>query len=438
MSLLAPIGIILGIALLVYLAINGVSIVIIAPVAAIVIILTNGMPLQEAFFVGKTSYLAGLGGFIANYLPIFILGAVLGKYLEDSKATITIANSIFKLTGKDNAYTVLIAIAMISAILTYGGASMFIVIFTIVALARPIFKELNLPWRLVMVPMIFGGTTFTMTMVPGTPSIQNIIPTALGTTLTAAPLISSVATIVSMVFGLWYMKWQLKSVSSKGEQYEESGQVIKSDVSPKALPSLFMSVLPMVVLIAIIFAGSAMKISNIIVPALIAADVVAAIGLFKNIPSHRKTINEGAINSLLPIIFTAAAVGVGSVVASAPGFKVLQAGLSTLPGGALTQIPAITGFLSMVTASASGALGIVIPVFGKSWVASGLSPEVVHRISAMSSSTFSAMPHSGFIFSCMAVFGLSHKEVYKHIFFLGLVGGFICLTVAMVLASIFK
>lgn len=436
MSWLAPVGIILGITLLVYLAIRGVNIVIIAPLAAIVIILTNGMSLQEAFFVGKTSYLAGLGGFITGFLPIFILGAVLGKYLEDSKATITIANSIFKLTGKENAYAVLIAISLISAVLTYGGVSLFIVIFTIVALARPIFKELNLPWRLVMVPMIYGGTTFTMTMVPGTPSIQNVIPTALGTTLAAAPLMSIVVTIISISIGLVYMKWQLKNVLATGEHYEESGQVINSDVHPHELPSLLASVLPMVVLIAIIFIGSAMHISNIIVPALLAAVIAAALVLFNHIPNQIKTLNAGATNSLLPIIFTAAAVGVGSVVASAPGFKLLQGGISSLPGGALTQVPLITGFLAMVTASASGALGIAIPLFGKSWVAAGVSPEVAHRIAAMASSTFSAMPQSGFIFSCMAVFGLSHKEVYKHIFFLGLVGGTVCLVVAIFMAVI--
>jgi H+/gluconate symporter-like permease len=434
--MLAPIGIILGIVILVYLAMKGVNIVIIAPLAALVIIFTNGMSLQEAFFLGKTSYLFGLGGFIGAFLPIFMLGAILGKYLEDSKATITIANSIFKLTGRDNAYTVLLAIALISAILTYGGVSLFIVIFTIVALARPIFKELNLPWHLVMVPMIFGGTTFTMTMVPGTPSIQNVIPTQLGTTLTAAPLLSIAATIVSIMFGIVYMKWELNKAITSGKHYEEGGQIIETEVNPKQIPSLFLSILPMVVLIGIIFIGSAMKISNIIVPALLTAVIVAAIGLNKWIPNQLKTLNTGAINSLLPIIFTAAAVGVGSVVASAPGFNTIQEILSTIPGGTLMQIPIITGFLAMVTASASGALGIVIPLFGQTWVASGVDPEVVHRIAAMASSTFAAMPQSGFIFSCMAVFGLTHKEVYKQVFFLGLVGGILCMIVTMILAII--
>lgn len=434
--MVASIGIFVGIIFLVYLAMRGMNIIIIAPLAALIIIFTNGMDLQAAFFTGKTAYLSGLAGFVKAFLPIFILGAVLGKYLEDSKATITIANSIFKLTGRDNAYTIFLAIAIISAVLTYGGVSMFIVIFTVVALARPIMKELNLPWHLVMVPMIFGGTTFTMTMMPGTPSIQNIIPTQLGTTLTAAPLMSIVATITSIIYGLIYMKWYLKKTLATGGHYEEEGQTAVAVDSDAKLPSLFLSTLPMIALIIIIIVGSSLKIPNIIVPALLAAIVIAAIGLHKYIPSQLKTLNTGAINSLLPILFTAAAVGVGTVVASAPGFHTIEEGLQSVPGGPLMQIIVYTGFLSMVTASPSGALGIAIPIFGQAWIAAGIDPEVVHRIAAIASSTFSAMPHSGFIFSCMAVFGLSHRDVYKQVFGIGLLGGLICLTVSILMATI--
>ena len=436
MSWLGPVGVLLGIVLLVYLAWKGVNIIIIAPVAAILIILTNGMSLTTALLTGPKSYLAGLGGFIIAYLPIFILGALLGKYLEDSKATISIANSIFKLTGKSNAYVVMLAIALISFILTYGGVSMFIVIFTIVALARPIFKELNLPWHLALVPMLFGGTTLTMSMLPGTPSVQNVIPTQLGTTLTAAPLLSIIVCIVVLVYGLWYMKYALKVAMDAGEHYEEIGQVINVDVDESQLPPLFLSILPIVVLIVIIFVGSSMKIPNIIIPALLAGVVIAALGLFKYIPSQLKTLNTGAINAIMPIIFTAAAVGVGSVVSQAPGFKVLLGGIQTLPGGAMTQIVTLTGFLSLVTASASGALGIVIPTFGKTWIAAGLNPELIHRVSAITSAAFSAMPHSGFIFSVMAVFGLSHKQVYRHLFFIGFTGATIGLIVAVIMGSL--
>ena len=429
------IGILLGIILIIVLSVKGVNIVISAALSSIIIILTNQMPLTQVLLGGQKSYMASLGGYIIAYLPIFVLGSVLGKYLEEGKATLTIANAIFKLVGKNNPYAVLVAIAAVSTILTYGGISLFIVIFTVVALARPIFKEMNLPWRLVMASLVAGGTTFTMTTLPGTPSIQNVIPTALGTTLTAAPLLSIIITSITIIINLFYLKWELKRAIAAGDHYVEQGQVIEIDSTQK-LPSLFVSLLPIITLVIIILVGSRMKISNIILPALVIAILEAAVLLNKYISNQLKTLNTGVVNSLNPALFTAAAVGIGGVVTLSPGFQVIQQAMSHIPGGTLVQVPVITGFLSMVTASASGALGIVIPAFGEQWVATGISPEVVHRISAIASATYSAMPHSGFIFSCMAVFGLSHKEVYKPIFFMSLLSGTFTLIIAMLLVRV--
>lgn len=430
------IGILLGIILIIVLSVKGVNIVISAALSSIIIILTNHMSLTQALLGGQKSYMASLGGYIIAYLPIFVLGSVLGKYLEEGKATLTIANTIFKLVGKNNPYAVLIAVAAVSTLLTYGGISLFIVIFTIVALARPIFKEMNLPWRLVMASLVAGGTTFTMTTLPGTPSIQNVIPTTtLRTTLTAAPLLSIIVTIITIIINLFYLKWELKKATAAGEHYVEQGQVIEVD-NNQELPGLLISMLPIISLIIIILVGSKMKIPNIILPALIVSILLAAALLNKYIPNQLKTLNTGVINSLNPALFTAAAVGIGGVVTLSPGFRIIQQAMSQIPGGTLVQVPVITGFLSMVTASASGALGIVMPAFGAKWVATGISPEVVHRISAIASATYSAMPHSGFIFSCMAVFGLSHKEVYKPIFFMSLLSGTFTLIIAMLLARV--
>ena len=431
-------GILLGIVLLVYGAMKGVNIVVIAPISALVIIFTNGMDVNEAFFFGKTSYMMGLTGFVKSFFIVFLLGAVLGKYLEVSKATVTIAYNIFKLTGKENAYAVLVALTLISAILTYGGVSLFIVIFTIVVLARPILKAIDLPWHLVMIPLMLGAVSFTMTMMPGTPSIQNVIPTQLGTTLTAAPLMSIIATLVCITYGLIYMRWALNRSLAAGEHYQaEPEEKVAKNPEVEKLPSLIQSVAPMVLLIVCIFVGSFLHIPNVIIPALIISILAAALGLHRYIPSHLSALNEGAVNSILPVIFTAAAVGVGTVVVSSPGFHNIEGTLQMVPGGSLAQITLYTGFLSMVTASSSGALGIVIPMFGQEWIASGVDPEVIHRISCVASSAFSAMPQSGFIFSCMAVFGLTHWQVYKQVFFICMIGGFLALAASLLTYAVF-
>ncbi len=437
MEWLGPMGIIIGIILLIAAAYKGVNIIVIAPLAASIIILTNGMDLKATLFGLQKSYMSGLGGFIIGYFIIFALGAILGKYLEDSKATFTIANRILQITGKNNAYAVMIAIMVVGAVLSYGGISVFIVVFTLAPLARPLFKELNIAWHLFIAALFAGVGTFTMTMLPGTPAIQNVIPTQLGTTLTAAPLMSIVCSIVIIVFSLFYIKRQLALSAAAGEGYEKVGIENDAEVKPDELPPLILSITPMILLIAIILIGSILKISDIIIPALLTAIISAAVLLRRYLPHQLATLNAGALNAVAPVFFTAAAVGVGNVATLAPGFKVILDAIAGLPGGPLVQISAVTGLLAVVTASPSGALGIVIPAFGHTWVASGIAPEVVHRIAAVAAGTFGAMPHCGVIFGVMAVTGLKHRDVFRHFFCLCCIGGIIALIAAVLMAMLY-
>jgi H+/gluconate symporter-like permease len=248
---------------------------------------------------------------------------------------------------------------------------------------------------------------------------------------------SIVCSVVVLVFSLLYIKWQLKLSAAAGEIYEIGGAEANVDVKPEELPPLGLAMTPMILLISVIFIGSTMRIPDIIIPALAISVISASILLKNHLPNQIATLNAGAINAVAPVFLTAAAVGVGSVTAAAPGFKLILNALSGLPGGPLTQLTAITGLMSVVTASPSGALGIVIPAFGKAWLASGLSPEVIHRVSAISAGAFGAMPHCGLVFAMMAVAGLRHKDVFRHFFFIGFIGGIIALIVAIMMSVLY-
>ena len=124
--------------------------------------------------------------------------------------------------GKDSPYKGLLAITLIASILTYGGVSIFVVIFTLLPLSRPLFKELNFNWALFPLPVFLGAGTYTMTTLPGAPSIQNVIQTkVLGTSLTATPVISLAASLTLLVFGMLYMAYCLKKSLADGETYTE-------------------------------------------------------------------------------------------------------------------------------------------------------------------------------------------------------------------------
>ena len=270
---MGTIGILIAIALIVILAMKGYSIVFIAPLAAIVVIVTNGMDFFPSLIGNESSFMTGLAGFIINYFAVFLLGAILAQYIEKSGAAQAIAQKVLSITGTEKPFSVLVAILLISAILTFGGISLFVVLFVVIPLAKPLFKELNIAWNLVVIPIFIGIGTFTMTMLPGTPSIQNVVPTKyLGTTLTAAPLMGIVASLVAIIVGIVYMRYALKKSIADGNTfapYEEAKE--ESLALKEKIPSFFLSILPILVLIVIIFIGSAMKVDNIVLIGLGAA-----------------------------------------------------------------------------------------------------------------------------------------------------------------------
>ncbi|HEY3423226.1 MAG TPA: GntP family permease [Negativicutes bacterium] len=436
MDWMYPVGIICSLSLIIFLALRGYSILVIGPVCTLLVIVTNQMDIAKALFTDKASYMMGVGGFITKYFIIFLLGAILAKYMEDSGAARSISNYMLKLTGTEKPFRVLLAVFIISSLLTYGGINVFVAMFAIVPLARPLFRALNIPWHLIMIPIPLGLATYTMSMLPGAPSIHNIIPTTvLGTTLMAAPLVGIVAAIVTVTFGLWYMKVSFVKAQKANEGYTVTAADEKL-IDTQNLPPLGGSLVPMITLLVIIFVGSFLKIPNIILIALCVAIIIAAIGFNRYITKHSVTINAGALGSVTPAIFTAAAVGFGIVIAQSPGFTVISGWISAIPGGPLIKLSVATGLMSAVTGSSAGSLGIIMEAFAKQYLAQGVNPEVLHRIAAIASNPLAAMPHSGAVLTLLAITGLTHKDAYRHIFITVCVGGLLSLTAALVVVSL--
>jgi len=429
------IGIFLALAIIIFLAMRSYSILVVAPLCALLVIVCNRMNITQALLTAPNSFMAGVGGFISSYLLVFLLGSILAKLLEDSGAAQAISKWVLSVTGTESPYKVMIALFCVSVLLTYGGVSLFVAIFALVPLARPLFRQMNIPWHLAMIPIGAGLGTFTMTMLPGTPSVQNVVPTIpLGTTLMAAPLVGLVSTAVVVIFTLWYMKSQMNKAIKAGEIYVLTNADTATS-QERELPSLGTSLLPMIVLIAIIFVGSFMKVQNIILIALSVSIIFAVIMFRKHSANLLGSINIGATNALGPVTLTAAAIGFGGVVAAAPGFSVIGKLFLSIPGSPLISLSVVTAFFSAVTGSATGGLGIVMKAFAPTYLSMGVAPEAIHRIAAIASG-FGSMPHSGAILATLALMGLNHKEGYRHLFMTNIVGNFLALVVGVALAII--
>lgn len=411
MTTLSLIGIFVSLAFIIFLALRGVGIIVIAPLAVVVVSLFSGMDVLGTL---SGPYMKGFVNYAGKFYLIFLTAAMFGKFMEDSGAARAIAEGLLKVVGRGSAFTVMVSIAVICMILTLGGVSLFVVIFAIVPIARPLFKELNIPWHLFMASFMFGNGAITMCMMPGTPSVLNIMPTKyMASTPMAAPIIGLAGIAVVVLFNIWYFKREIKKSKDRGEVYEEPqlmGGGGSDQYADRKLPNIWLSLLPPVCLILSL---NVLKVD--IVWALVIGSVVAIAAFWPQYKNLMDTINKGALNTVVPVINTCADVGYGMAVAASAGFAVVSDILLNLPGHPIVSLSVAVNLMAGITGSASGGLGIVLETLAPKYLALGLSPELVHRIAVISAGTFDALPHNGVVITSLAVCGLTHKNAYRHI-----------------------
>lgn len=436
MEWIGVIGIIVGLVFFVIAAMKGWNVLITSVVTAVIIAVTNGMGIADAMLGAKSSYVTGLASFVQKNLLIFVGAAILGEYIDKSGAAKSIAQAIVGKVGTKSPYLVLLAIAAVGAILTYAGISMFVAMFALIPLARPIFKECNIPWHLFCAAWSLAACSFTMAMIPGVPAIAWInAANGCGVSMTAAPVLGIVGTIIAIVVSCLYIKFALKRAQAKGETYEITAADSEA-VEQKETPSLFMSLLPLILLIVIIFAGSQLGVANVVYIGMIVAVVVSMIVFNKYIPSQRDTMGNGAKNALGPALFTSAAVGVGTVAAASVGFTVIYEAIFNMPGGTYVSAATMAAVLGGVMGSGSGAVGIIAQNFLEPYLATGCDPAALAKIIATAATIGGALPNSGAMFGMLAAMGLNHGNSYKHIAAISIGAGLCALIVMIVLANL--
>ncbi len=434
MEILAILGVLLAVVAIIYWTSKNLHVIIAAPLASLIIVLTNQMNVLEVMLGKEQSYMAGLAGFLINNFAIFMLGSILARYMESSGATQTIANSILKVMGKDSPYKGLLAITLIASILTYGGVSIFVVIFTLLPLSRPLFKELNINWALFPIPVFLGASTYTMTSLPGTPSIQNVIPTkVLGTSLTAAPVISLAASLTLLVFGLLYMAYCLKKSLANGETYTEEEDETAVVVADKT-PNLFLSVLPLFSLIGTIFLMS--KTPNVLAIGLLVSILLSALIFYPYLPNQKDILNAATTASIVPAFATSSTVAFGTVLAMSTGFAVIQDWIQQIPGSPLISLSVSTALVSGIIGSSSGAVGIASSNFLPAYLEMGINPEVLHRVVVVASAILTVVPQSGVMITFHNLSKLSMKRGLKYSFVLVTVGHILALMVVLALVGL--
>ncbi|HMM21117.1 MAG TPA: GntP family permease [Selenomonadales bacterium] len=442
-------GILLSLFLLMFFAYRGYSVILFAPVFALLAASLQGLAVMPAY---TELFMAKAVTYVKSFFPVFMLGAVFGKVMEDTGLAKSIAHAIIKGLGKERA---ILSVVLACGVLTYGGVSLFVVVFAVYPFAAALFKEADIPKRLIPGTIALGSFTFTMDAFPGTPQIQNLIPTNFfGTSIYAAPVLGTVGGLAILALGLLYLERRRKAAAAKGEGYGQhtlNEPEIREDLN---LPPWYVAALPLLVVLVVNFAMTrlewdanmlqpfaAMKLP-LIAPAVknvvgiwalviaLVCGILTAIGLgIARLPSGglAKALNAGAIGSLLAIMNTASEVGYGNVIASLPGFKSIAGALLGIKiGGTPLFSEAFTvSTLAGITGSASGGMSIALDLMAKDWMAwansIGMSPEILHRVASMASGGLDTMPHNGAVITLLAVCGLTHRQSYPDIFAMTLI-----------------
>jgi H+/gluconate symporter-like permease len=435
--------VLLALILLMLAAYRGYSVILFAPLAALLAVLLTDPAAVPSVFTGL--FMERMVGFLKLYFPVFLLGAVFGKLIELAGFSQSIAAAVIRLVGEQRA---ILSIVLVCALLTYGGVSLFVVVFAVYPFAAEMFRRGNIPKRLIPGTIALGAFTFTMDSLPGSPQIQNIIPsTFFGTDAWSAPALGLLGGAFILAMGLLYLNWRRREALRDAEGYGTGHSNEPEQFEARSLAHPLLAVTPLFVVgvanlwftrwipsayppvVETELPGLAQPLTTqlstvvaiwAVMGALLAGILTVLVLAFRPIARKFAEGTKAAIGgALLASMNTASEYGFGAVIAALPGFIVIRNALTAIPDPLVNEAITVTT-LAGVTGSASGGMSIALAAMAEQFMAAaqsaGISPEVLHRVAAMASGGMDTLPHNGAVITLLAVTGLTHRQSYKDIF----------------------
>ena len=455
-----------------------------APAAALVASAFAREPLLAHW---TQTFMGSAAQFLAQFFPLFLLGALFGKLMDDSGSVRAISRFMTERLGSAHA---MLAIVLAGAMVTFGGVSLFVAFFVLAPMAQELFRAADIPRRLMPAAIALGTSTFTMSALPGTPSIQNAIPMPFfGTTPFAAPGLGIIASAIMLGFGMWWLRRAQAAARLAGEgyggiavvspeavaedQFIRERATIAREFDPaelrhgrpsESMPPIALAFLPLVTVVGVNFLMAMFVLPNLdfsflseerwgstslsavagvwsVVVALASATGVLILVNHKRLPALRDSMDAGANASVLPALSVASLVGFGAVIAMLPAFAVVRDWVLSIGGGPLVSLAAATNVLAALTGSASGGLTIALDALGDTYMRlaaeQGIDPALLHRVAVISSGTLDSLPHNGAVVTLLAVCGMTHSESYRDIVVVAIVGAVLALVAVIILGSMF-
>lgn len=433
--MLGIIGIIIAIACVIALIWKNWHMAIVSLVGSLIVILFNGM---NPVTVLSENFMSGMSSFAGNWYLLFMLGAIFGKVMGDSGASVGIANKMLKILGEKS---VVLVIMITGLVLSYGGIGTFIIAFSLYPIAVALFQKADISKSLIVATIMVCPVTVCMAMLPGSPSTQNLIPTAyFGTTAYAGPTIGIICSIVMFATAYLYLTWQIKLSKNRGEHFVASPGEDIMDLSAAdegKTPSIGACFAPIVVLLAMMFGlqlFTEIPSSYAVSLAMTCAIIVGCI-LYRDRLNIKSAICDGAAGGLGSLIATSSIMGFGSVVSASPAYTSITTALVSMEANPLVTALISINVIAAITGSSAGGLNIFLSSMGDYLAASGLNLSMLHRVVCIASSGFDAMPHASGIVVCNQIAKTSQKDTYIHVFITCAIIPFCCAILACILGT---
>lgn len=437
--MLSILGILLAVALLIYTCYKGIPAVIVAPMVSILVLITSGMDIAQGM---SGFYMDGMSGFIRSYFLTMFTGAIFGAMMGDSGAAKSIGLKFGRIARKFPGREKLMALwslAALSFILGYGGVSVFVAFFTVIAVAKEMFQELDVPWRLYGVN-ILGAGVLALTMAPGSPSVNNVIAgQALGTDAMAAPMLGLIGCVLACIFAGIYFKWEISQVEKNNEGFLPTGaEIAKVNLVQEDGDFVEMNIITCLIPSAVLV----ICLNVLKQPVYISATfgiIVGYIIYWKRLKTKIETFKRGAMQAINSVCTASMVIAFGSVVGATSGFAIICGALNSIPGPGELQVVVAVNVAAGVAGSSAGGLTIALNALADRFIgpesAGGLAmnPEVVHRISTICSGGLDSLPSNGTIINELTQARLPHKVGYRP---MGVCSVLIPIAVALILSVI--
>ena len=476
-------GILVALGLLIWLAYRGWSVLLLAPAAAILAAGLAGEPLLAHW---TQTFMGSAARFIMQFFPIFLLGALFGKLMEDSGSVSAIASFMTESLGPRRA---VLSVVLAGAAVTYGGVSLFVAFFVLVPMARALFRAAAISeasdagsdrtWH---VDLHYVGA-------PRNARDSERDPDAVfrhDSIRSTRPWRHRLGGDAGI--GLWWLARAEASARKKGEGYGADGDLtvdgpenemvrerattsstfdpaeIRHGHQSNTAPSIALAALPLVIVVGVNLIVSLFVLPRLdasyladefwgstslsavggvwsVVTALAAAIVTLIAINYRRLPVLRASVDAGANASVLPVLSVASLVGFGSVVAALPAFAMVRDWVLSIEGGPLVSLAVATNVLASLTGSASGGLTIALDALGATYMrlaaAQGIDPALMHRVAVIGAGTLDSLPHNGAVVTLLAVCGSTHRESYLDIVMVAIVGALLGLVAVIGLGTAF-